>query len=199
MFIEGYYVGNGLMDNYGVGGSLFINGLSSVYTDADSVIVSLMDATTYQEVDRQTGILQIDGSISILFGSNINIGNAYYIKLKHRNAIETWSANPVQINQTTFYDFTSSQSNAYGNNMIQTFDQMGWAIYSGDISDPSFGLGYQDGIIESQDYSDMENAVYFIKNGYIPEDISGDGIVEGMDYSIMENNVYYIIFSIHPY
>jgi hypothetical protein len=199
LFIEGYYVGNGLMDNYGVGGSLFINGLSPAYTDADSVIISLMDAMNYLEVDRQTGILQIDGSVSILIGSNINIGNAYYIRLMHRNAIETWSANPVQINHTTFYDFTSSQSNAYGNNMIQTFDQMGWAIYSGDISDQSFGLGYQDGIIEGQDYSDMENAVYFIKEGYVPEDISGDGVVEGMDYSIMENNVYYIIYSIRPY
>ena len=74
-----------------------------------------------------------------------------------------------------------------------------FAIWSGDISDAATAtLGRQDGVIESQDYSDMENAVNTIKLGYIPEDITGDGVVESYDYSIMENNVNYIIFSMHP-
>jgi hypothetical protein len=57
-----------------------------------------------------------------------------------------------------------------------------WALFSGDISDPSLGAGFQDGIIESQDYSDMENGVYFTYVGYIVEDITGDHLVESADY-----------------
>src|SRR5256885_6553975 len=84
--------------------------------------------------------------------------------------------------------------------MTETFDQMGWAFYSGDISDASTGVvGVQDGVIESQDYSDMENAVNIILTGYVYEDITGDGVVESSDYSLEENNVSSIIFSIHPW
>ena len=52
--------------------------------------------------------------------------------------------------------------------------------------------------MESQDYSDMENAVMVTLLGYRPEDITGDGVVETLDYSILENNVFYIIHTIHP-
>jgi hypothetical protein len=72
-------------------------------------------------------------------------------------------------------------------------------MWSGDISDAAFGVGYQDDIVEGQDYSDMENAVYVISVGYVPEDITGDGVVEGTDYSIMENNVYFIIQCMRPF
>jgi hypothetical protein len=99
----------------------------------------------------------------------------------------------------TFYDFTTNDFNAYGNNQIETFDQQGWAIYSGDISDAgSAVIGNQDGVIEGQDYSDMENAVSSILTGYVYADITGDGVVEGLDYSIMENNVYYVISVMRP-
>ena len=120
------------------------------------------------------------------------------MKINHRNSIESWSSNLVTMGAVTNYDFTANQFNAYGGNMIETFDQMGWAIFSGDISDPNFGVGFQDGLIESQDYSDMENAVYLTSIGYISEDITGDNIVESSDYSIMENAVYYTRAILRP-
>jgi hypothetical protein len=83
--------------------------------------------------------------------------------------------------------------------MLIAPDAMGWMMYSGDISDASLGIGYQDGVIEGQDYSDMENAVTITLTGYVYEDITGDGVVEGTDYSIMENNVYFVIFLHRPY
>ena len=74
-----------------------------------------------------------------------------------------------------------------------------WAFYSGDISDAATAtIGLQDEVIESQDYSDMENAVSIILTGYVPEDITGDSVVESMDYSIMENNVYAVIILMRP-
>jgi hypothetical protein len=74
-----------------------------------------------------------------------------------------------------------------------------YALYSGDCSDAFTGtVGIQDGVIESQDYGDMENAVNAVLFGYVSEDLTGDGIVESLDYSIMENNVSQIRFVSHP-
>ena len=99
----------------------------------------------------------------------------------------------------TVYNFSDNIAKAYGSNMVRTADNLLWAFYSGDISDAATAqIGVQDGIIESQDYGDMENAVYVTLTGYIPQDITGDGVVESEDYSIMENNVYFVSSSIHP-
>jgi hypothetical protein len=56
----------------------------------------------------------------------------------------------------------------------------------------------QDGVVESQDYLDLENAVAVILQGYTVEDITGDGIVESVDYVLMENNVSAIITAMKP-
>ena len=106
MFIEGYYGANGLMDNNGGGGALYIAGVSPNMTDVDSVTVSLMDPVTKLEVYRQTGILQTNGDLVVSFGGTITIGDLYYIVLRHRNSIETWSATPVTIGAVTTFDFT---------------------------------------------------------------------------------------------
>ncbi len=200
-FIEGYYTGNGLMDNFGTGGCLFVTGNSLSTSDADSLFISLMDPVTYAPVANATGILHTNGTISVTMPSLVS-GNSYYIKLVHRNALQTWSAAPVLMTSPAVtYDFTTASNKAYGSNMIESFDAMGWMIYSGDISDANntgLGLGYQDEIIESADYTDMENAVSIIKLGYVFEDVTGDGIVESADYTLMENAVSAIRFSIHP-
>ncbi len=112
--------------------------------------------------------------------------------------METWSANPLLMAASTTYDFSTNQSKAYGNNMKQMSDASRWAFISGDVSSSSLGIGYQDGIIESQDYSDLENAVQVVLAGYQFEDITGDGLVESDDYSVMENNLYFVFISMHP-
>ena len=73
-----------------------------------------------------------------------------------------------------------------------------FALYSGDISDANLGVGFQDGVIESQDYGDLENAVTISLLGYKPEDITGDNIVESGDYGLIETNVYYTRTLIRP-
>jgi hypothetical protein len=59
-------------------------------------------------------------------------------------------------------------------------------------------LSVQDGIDESQEYSDMENAVYSTIIGYVVEDITGDGLAESADYASMENNVYFTRVVVKP-
>ena len=83
--------------------------------------------------------------------------------------------------------------------MIQTYDTIGWAFYSGDIADALTGVvGIQDGVMESQDYGDMENAISQSLTGYIIEDITVDGVAESLDYSLMQNNTYYSRSLIRP-
>jgi hypothetical protein len=196
ILIEGFYTLGSLpaeMNNSGTGGCLFITGLSVDPTHADSISISAMDATTYLMVDSQRVLLKTDGSTQATFGINVLPNTGYYIKINHRNSLETWSGAPIILSTTTAlapYDFTSSASQAYGNNLSEV-DPGVFAIYSGDISDAASGVGNQDGIIESQDYGDMENAVYVTLVGYNPEEITGDGLVESADYGLMENNVYF--------
>ena len=197
VFLEGYYSGNGLMDNAGTGGCLYKVGASTNLTDADSIRLTLIDKISHVPIETSTSILKTNGAVSFDFHRSIE--NSYYLKLNHRNSIETWSAAPVYLQPENTYDFSTSSSKAYGNNMIQTFDNIGWAIFSGDISDAATTIvGIQDGVVESQDYGDMESAVPTTMLGYHVQDITGDGVVESADYSLMENDVYYTRAIIRP-
>ena len=107
IFIEGFYRGNGLMDGNGNGGFLYLTGVSSNPTDVDSVTISIVEPISLIEVDRQTGILQTNGNLTVSLGGSIKMGNAYYIVVRHRQSVETWSALPVTINAVTTFDFTN--------------------------------------------------------------------------------------------
>jgi len=115
----------------------------------------------------------------------------YYLKIKHRNSIETWSkAGGEAFTRfgTTFYDFTSDQNKAFGNNQI--FIDPVWCLYSGDAN--------QDGIIDASDLSDVENAASISLSGYVNTDLTGDDFVDGSDVSLVENNSSNSIIVIQP-
>jgi hypothetical protein len=57
-------------------------------------------------VSSSTTILHTDGTAQITLPATIN-GGDYYIVIKHRNSIETWSKNPVLISNSTTVDFTA--------------------------------------------------------------------------------------------
>jgi hypothetical protein len=202
-FIQGYYTGGGLMNNGGLGGCLFINGISPNPNDVDTVFISAMNLVyPFNEINRKMGILQTNGTVSVTFDPSVIVGNSYYFRIQHRHALETWSAPTVLTSLVTNYDFSNSAAKAFGSNMINVGAPLGelplWAIYTGDISSTTLGVGFQDEIVESSDYADMEQAVNLIFTGYVVEDITGDGIVESADFALMEDNVYTIISSIHP-
>jgi hypothetical protein len=180
----------------------YCNVLHAQTEQADTITVELRpsSSTTTVHASFKT-ILHADGVAYCIFplGAPLNIpGNSFWIVVKHRNTIETWSSAPVLFSNNTEYNFSDNVTKAYGSNMVQV-DVNKWAFYSGDISDAATGLpGIQDGVVESQDYADMENAVSVILTGYVYADITGDGVVESTDYSILENNVSTILFTIHP-
>ncbi len=112
--------------------------------------------------------------------NNAESGN-YYIHLKHRNAMETWSkAGGINyIKGTTFnYNFTLSASQAYGSNQVLKGNK--YCLYSGDITDFE--------IIDLNDlvlvYNDMRNYV----TGYVKTDLTGDRYVDLTDLLIVYQN-----------
>ena len=183
--IEGYYdilthAMRPVRANQGIGVSA---------TDVDNVTLELRNAASpYELVATTTAMLQTNGTVVGTFNSAIN-GN-FYLVLKHRNAVQTWSANPIVISSSTpLYDFTDNTNKAYGNNMIEMETNV-WAFYSGDID--------QDESVDPSDYSLWEIDANLFSFGNFVTDLNGDGAVDPSDYSIWEINSNNFAFSLHP-
>ena len=58
-------------------------------------------------VDSKDVILLTDGSAEVQFSDNVALGT-YFIVLRHRNTIETWSKNPILFNgNLVLFDFSN--------------------------------------------------------------------------------------------
>jgi hypothetical protein len=181
--IEGYYDAathamRPVLANQGIGNST---------TNVDNITVELRNEMG-GIVSTTTTMLHTDGTATASFGNAP--GGSYYLAIKYRNAIETWSANPITIGQTAAsYDFSNSASKAYGNNM--KFLETGvYGFYTGDIN--------QDGYIEGLDYDQLNIDTNDFAEGFNSTDLNGDGFVEGLDYDFININVAGFIESMHP-
>jgi hypothetical protein len=187
-FIQGFYTGNGMM-------KATIDPLLSP-SICDSIEIELHSAAFPFELNYQfKSTVSISGMIS-LDKSSVS-PNFYFIVLKHRNALETWSSVPVYFHDTLMsYDFSDSASKAFGNNLADLGDGR-FAIYSGDLgstNDPFL----KDGIIDMTDLVQLENALHSFSGGYIRTDITGDQLTDLSDQSMMENNIILGIQVIKP-
>jgi subtilisin family serine protease len=107
-------------------------------------------------------------------------GTPYYLVLKHRNGLETWSAFPQTFSGGSLtYDFTTSQSQAFGNNL--KLKEGKWCIYSGDVNG--------DGAVDLSDIiSIINSANSFTTGSNLVTDLNGDGSVDLDDIIIVINN-----------
>jgi carboxypeptidase T len=148
------------------------NGITMI---SDTVSIELHSAESpYLLVASSKGILNASGSGSFNFSGGVS-GTPYYLVVKHRNTVETWSASPVS---GSTYDFTTLRSQAYGNNMILKGSK--YCIYSGDVN--------HDGSVDIFDLSLIDNDNTNFVGGYVNTDINGDGSVDLFDLSIVDNN-----------
>ena len=150
-------------------------------TSPDSIITQLRSLSPPYNVISEWAIIWgpgFVGSIRVPLNDE-NLGNLYYVVLKHRNSIETWSANPVMIGaDSTAYDFTTSVNQAFGSNMVLVEGLA--AIYGGDVN--------QDGSIDLSDVITIENDVTSFTTGNAVTDLDGNGIVDLSDLLIAHNN-----------
>jgi hypothetical protein len=183
-FIEGYYTGASTMATV-----LANQGVGSSSTNVDSVAVELHQvASPFALAYSFNGILQTNGTLACTFPYQAN-GNSYYIVIKHRNSLETWSANSVTMLSSTSYDFTTAATKAYGDNQVQIEPNV-FGIYSGDINHDGFITG-DDGLL-------IETDIDLFSEGYFDTDLNGDGFVTGDDLLFFDVNLENFIESSHP-
>ena len=181
VYIQGYYLSGGLMaavlNNQGIGSNLNLT---------DSIDVLLRQSSSpYSIVVSKRVALNTNGTAVV---SIPTLTGNYYIVIKHRNSLETWSATPVSATIGS-YDFTTNANKAYGSNMILV-DTGKWGLFSGDLNG--------DNNIDLLDMNILGNDVTNFANGYQNSDINGDGNVDLIDTFQVENNVSNFIFSNHP-
>lgn len=126
------------------------------------------------------------------FFSNAPTGS-YYIVLKHRNSLETWSKTPWDFytQNVQHAEFTQLATSAYGDNLVQVDSSpQRFALYGGDVN--------QDGTIDGTDLQLIDNDAYNFVTGFVPTDAYIDYIVDGTDYALADNNAYSFISKIAP-
>jgi len=142
----------------------------------------------YSIVDSAKSVMDTNGSSFFYFKKAIN-GISYYIDIKHRNSIDTWSSNAILVSDNTSnYNMSSSVSQAFGNNLV--LEGSKYCIYSGDIN--------KDNIIDAGDNSLVDNDAFNSLSGYVLSDVNGDLITDASDLSIVSNNADLNIVRITP-
>jgi len=146
----------------------------------DTITVLLRDtASPYIVIDSARGVIDSNGAVSLSFTNAVN-GARYYIVVKHRNSIETWSRAGGELftGGVLNYDFTVAASQAFGNNQILVNGK--WSIYTGDVQ--------QDGVVDGSDGALIDNDAFNFVSGYVATDLNCDSIVDGSDAAFADNN-----------
>ena len=157
----------------------------------DTVQIMLYDSMSNAIVYSIKSIVDTGGICQILI-PNAYANSRYYIGIKHRGSIETWTNSSVFLNNGIVYNFTTAATKAYGANLKD--DGTGiFLIYNGDIN--------QDGSVDFNDYPDLDIGSYNGDFGYFPTDLNGDASVDFNDYPILDINSYdgIIAFSLFIY
>ncbi len=141
--------------------------------------------------------LNTDGSLSIPT-IPMSLSGSYYVIIKHRQSVETWSSIPVSFSGSPVsYNFSSSSFQAYGNNLklVATTPDV-YAILSGDIT--GFAPNSQDGYADVFDNNDVFNKAQLAAYGYMTEDLNEDAFVDIFDMALVFNNMQLAVGMITP-
>ena len=186
MYIQGYWdAGSSMMLPV-----LINQGESSTATACDSIDVELHSSIApYGTVQTMRTILNQNGTANCIFTALLP--DNYYVAIKHRNGVQTWSATPIAISNTLAagYDFSTAATQAYGDNQVEVSTGV-WAFFSGDI--------VVDENVDLLDLGYLENDISSFAYGYLSSDLNGDGNVDLLDSPILEENISNFIFSSHP-
>lgn len=200
----GYSVGTNVWSSLGCSGTPYtyksfslggiIEGIYDPNTNfmlkRDTVKVFFRNGTSpYNIADSSQSTLGFGGNGFFEFFNSADFVD-YYIVVKHRNSLETWSSSTFQFTSQNYsYQFYPDITQAYGSNMKQV-DAMPvrFAFYSGDEN--------QDGTIDVTDVVNIYND--FGNSGYLTTDINYDDYVDVTDLLIAYNNATNVVSVITP-
>ena len=147
----------------------------------DTVKIELHSSSyPFSLVDEAETVLSSNGEAIANFFSAAEATN-YYIVVKHRNSIETWSSStPSFSGGLMSYNFTDNINKAYGDNLKLKSGK--YCIFSGDIIP-------QDGLIDLSDViSVINDGNSFLIGEALPTDLNGDQLVDLADIILVINN-----------
>lgn len=161
----------------------------------DTVTVQLRSAYyPYYPISSVKKKINSNGKGFFTFPVSVIEGDYYYLVVKHRNSIETWSSETVDFDYYSadlIFDGSSDPSNTYGNNVTQVdAAPIRFAIYAADVN--------QDGTIDLTDGSQIDNDAINFATGYLITDINGDEVVDVSDAVFADNNAFNFITKITP-
>ncbi len=175
--------------------SALIQGFYNNTTDKmvnDTIKVLLRNANSpYNVIDSSKSVLDSLGKSKIIFGNLLSSQN-FYIAVKHRNSIETWSSGTFNFSSGSVnYDFTSDSSKAFGSNQFKV-DQspVKFAIYNGDVN--------QNGIVDLVDVIQVYNDILSFVSGYVTTDVNGDNQTDLNDVLKTYNNSGRFVHAVTP-
>ncbi len=168
---------------------LRVNMRHQAFAGLDTLTVELRNGTSPYSLVESKKVIGGNAVPSVVrFNTALNATN-YYIVVKHRNSIETWSAvTRTFTGNYSRFDFTTSPFQAYGLNMVDLGGVM--AFWTGDAN--------QDGIVDGADGSLIDNDAFSFLSGYVSTDLNYDNIVDGTDASFCDNNAFNYIATIRP-
>jgi hypothetical protein len=179
VYLEGF--------NNGTGGQVKVQGCIDGENSFDMFSGTISDTLTVQLAQTTEpyltkytlhGVsLNTDGTIT-LNSVPASLTDSYYIIIKHRNHIETWSQIVPFSGSVINYNFTDAVTKAWGNNLVHIGSY--YFIYSGD----SNGDQYVDGFDLALTFNLNKQG----KFGYQVSDVNGDGFVDGFDLAKVFNN-----------
>ncbi|MCF8294852.1 MAG: BspA family leucine-rich repeat surface protein [Bacteroidales bacterium] len=175
IMLQGLYAGSNTMNEaYDENGIHWAEGI------ADHITVELHDAAAYSTIIYTASdvVLSTSGDAEISIPSEY-LGS-YYITIKHRNSIETVSANPVSFSTGEISQSFANPANVYGNNLIEMIDGT-YCIFGGDVN--------QDGNVNLLDIESVNTQLIAGEIGYINQDTDGNGSIQLLDREIVSTNV----------
>ncbi len=187
LFLEGLFYNNAMVET--------MDGWSATpqwgFGIADKVTLELhQENDPYTVVISQNNLdLLTDGTIT----SSTPCANRgdYYIGIKTRNHLQTWSRLAIPFNLLSVnYDFTTSALQAYGQDAQVQVSPNVYAFYLGDLD--------QFGWVDSDDYNIFEPNLTNGDVGFLISDFNGDGWVDSMDYNLVEPRLTYGTTASYP-
>ena len=177
---------NALLEGLHANGNLMNNALNENSEPqwgtniADKVTLEIRNASApYAIIESVNANLLTNSEIKSYI--NCNNEGLYYIAIKHRNHLETWSADPVSFaNDTVSYNFTIAASQAFADNQKEVATGI-FAIMVGDIN--------QDGVVDLSDLVYMDNDLTNGTVAYVVTDLNGDGVVDLSDLVTIDENI----------
>ncbi|MBK8550910.1 MAG: hypothetical protein IPL53_07565 [Ignavibacteria bacterium] len=177
----------GVLNFFRLNLSLSLEASTELNEKADILIRSAV--APYTVIDSGSVVLDESGYGETSFSRLTNSVN-YYLEVKHRNSIFTWSKPGGEIFTAGLlnYDFTSSASQAYGNNLVSVNGE--YSIYTGDVD--------RNEIVDLSDLIQVFNDAGDFLTGYVVTDLNNDLAVDLTDVLYDFNNTSIFIETKNP-